>query len=250
MKKQRINKGFIVLNKRERIAVISLLCIIAILMGISVFRPSLPLSKKERTAFHNLDSMIAIQEKALAEQQAKAEQAKEEQTKGAHEATASTPKPTTKNKSTNATTTAAKTEAKTVYKEEKTIPILDINVADSIALVALPQIGEVMASRIHRYRNRLGGFVSFEQLFEIRGMDTARFNTIKPYIVLENSEIIKINVNRDEFKALLRHPYLEYEQVKAIVNHRERKGMIKNWDQLKSITGEVNPFLEHYVAYD
>ena len=79
-----------------------------------------------------------------------------------------------------------------------------------------------MASRIHRYRSRLGGFVSMEQLYEIRGMDTARFEAIKPYIILEANEITKINVNQDEFKALLRHPYLEYEQVKAIVNQRNR----------------------------
>ena len=131
----------------------------------------------------------------------------------------------------------------------KTIPILDLNQADSTALVTLPQIGEVMASRIHRYRNRLGGFVSMEQLFEIKGMDTARFEAIKPYIVLGTNEIKKINVNQDEFKTLLRHPYLEYDQVKAIVNHRERKGLIKDWNQLKGIVGEVNPLLEYYVYF-
>ena len=116
-------------------------------------------------------------------------------------------------------------------------------------MVALPQIAEVMASRIHRYRNRLGGFVALEQLFEVKGMDEARFNAIKPYLVLENSEIVKINVNQDEFKTLLRHPYLEYEQVKAIVNHRERRGFIKDWEQLKGIVGDVNPLLERYVSY-
>ena len=138
---------------------------------------------------------------------------------------------------------------KPVVKEVKSIPILDINVADSNALIDLPQIGQVMASRIHRYRNRLGGFVNMEQLYEIKGMDEARFETIKPYIVLEQSDIMKINVNQDEFKTLLRHPYLEYEQVKAIVNHREKKGFIKDWEQLQQIVGEVNPLLESYISY-
>ena len=145
--------------------------------------------------------------------------------------------------------TTPKTESKPVNTAKKVIPILDINTADSLTLTALPQIGEVMSSRIHRYRNRLGGFVSFEQLFEIKGMDSARYNTIMPYLIMENTEIIKINVNQDEFKTLLRHPYLEYDQVKAIVNHRERKGFIRNWNQLKEIIGEVNPLLEAYVTY-
>ena len=88
-----------------------------------------------------------------------------------------------------------------------------------------------------------------EQLFEVNGMSVERFEAIKPYLVLEQSEIVKINVNQDEFKTLLRHPYLEYEQVKAIVNHRERKGWIKGWKELESLVGEVNPLLERYVSY-
>ena len=106
-----------------------------------------------------------------------------------------------------------------------------------------------MASRIQRYRDRLGGYVCFEQLFEVKGMDSARFATVRPYLLLDTIDIRKLEVNRDEFKTLLRHPYLEYDQVKAIVNHRERKGLIKDWAQLKGIVGEVNPLLERYVCY-
>ena len=106
-----------------------------------------------------------------------------------------------------------------------------------------------MASRIQRYRERLGGFVSFDQLYEIKGMDSARFSTIKPYLIMESNEVLKLDVNNDEFKTLLRHPYLEYNQVKAIVNYREHKGFIKNWDQLVGIVGEVNPLLEGYANY-
>lgn len=243
--RKKVNKGLIVLNKGERIAVISLLSFIAILLALSVFRPAIRLSKKDWTAFHNLDSLIAIQEKAVKEERAKAEEK-------AKALLAEEPKTTYRKadnypSKTNSRTT--ETAPKTYPKEVKKIPILDINTADSTVLVELPQIGEVMASRIQRYRNRLGGFVSTEQLYEIKGMDTMRFETIKPYIVLETKEIIKLDVNRDEFKVLLRHPYLEYEQVKAIVNHRERKGLIKDWQQLKGIVGDVNPLLEQYLCY-
>lgn len=247
--KKKVNKGLIILNKGERIAVISLLSIIAILLAFSVFRPSIKLTKKERLAFHNLDSLIAVQEKALQEEKAEAE-------RKANTVAATDPKPTVQKQHASKKENKQKTfeqfsenEHKSYPKETKKIPILDINQADSLALMDLPQIGAVTASRIHRYRNRLGGFVSMEQLFEIKGMDTARFEAIKPYIVLEISDIRKLDVNRDEFKALLRHPYLEYDQVKAIVNHRERNGLIKNWEQLKEIVDEINPLLEKYVRY-
>ena len=240
--KKSFNRGLIVLNKGEHIAIISLLSIIAIFLGISIFRPEIKLSRKERMAFHNLDSMIAIQEKAMKEQQ---EQVLISENKIVSEPV-SKPKTSSPSYSKPSVNEPPKSNPK---PESKSIPILDINSADSTALIDLPQIGQVMASRIHRYRNRLGGFVSMTQLFEVKGMDQDRFETIKPYIVLEHNEITKINVNQDEFKTLLRHPYLEYEQVKAIVNHREKKGFINNWEQLHGIVGDVNPLLESYVCY-
>lgn len=230
---KKINNGLIVMSKGERIGVISLLSVITLLLAFSVFRPAIKFSRQEELAHHNLDSMIALQQKVSP---------KEETVPVVQNSSA---KPSTK-----PTSSTKPSEPKApVASPSKAIPVLDINVADSLALVALPQIGEVMASRIHRYRDRLGGFVSFDQLFEVKGMDSTRFATIKPYIILENKEIRKLDVNRDEFKTLLRHPYLEYDQVKALVNHRERKGLIKNWEQLKGIVGEVNPFLEPYLQY-
>lgn len=247
--RKKINPGLIVMSKGERIAVINLLSVITILLAFSVFRPAIQFSKKKELAFHNLDSMIAAQEKATQEL------CMEQQSipiimLPIDEELGDPSTPATKTLVKNVPKSSkSKSSDYPVTYENKKIPILDINKADSLMLVALPQIGETMASRIHRYRNRLGGFVSLEQLYEIKGMDSARFATIQPYIILETNEISKTNVNRDEFKTLLRHPYLEYEQVKAIVNYRERKGLIKNWEQLREITGEVNPLLEFYLCY-
>lgn len=228
-KDKKINNGLIVMSRGERAAMISLLSVITVLLAFSVFRPAIQFSSKREQAFHNLDSMIALQER------------KPQTGKPPYESQQSVV--TSKQVETNRSVEPAKSIIK------PSIPILDINVADSLALVALPQIGEVMASRIHRYRERLGGFITMEQLYEIKGMDSARFAAIQPYIILENKEIRKLEINREEFKALLRHPYLEYEQVKAIVNYRERRGLIKNWEQLRGITGEVNPLLEEYLEY-
>ena len=238
---KKINNGLIVMSKGERIGVISLLSVITLLLAFSVFRPAIRFSRQEELAHHNLDSMIALQQKVNRIE-------KEEEVTAVSK---SPTKPsTTATGSSKSTGSSKQPEPKApVASPSKAIPVLDINVADSLELVSLPQIGEVMASRIHRYRDRLGGFVSFDQLFEVKGMDSARFATIKPYIILESKEIRKLDINRDEFKTLLRHPYLEYDQVKALVNHRERKGLIKNWEQLKGIVGEVKPFLEPYIQY-
>lgn len=148
------------------------------------------------------------------------------------------------------TASSASTETPAV---KKSIPIVDINTADSTTLVDLPQIGGYTAMRIIAFRDKLGGFIDKEQLRDVKGMDAERFATIEPYIIIgDENDLRKIDVNRDDFKILVNHPYLNYEQVKRIVNQRERRGMIKNWAQLEALIkddGEVNPLLEHYVKY-
>ena len=136
--------------------------------------------------------------------------------------------------------------------EKKPIPIVELNTVDSTTLVELPQIGPYMAMRIIEFRDKLGGFIDKEQLRDVKGMDSARFATIQTYINIGEAETRKIDINRADFKALVHHPYLNYEQVKRIFNQREKRGMIKNWAQLEALIkddGEVNPLLEQYVKF-
>ena len=156
--KKKVNNGLIVMSKGERVGVISLLSVIAALMAISVFRPAINFKKHDQRAFHNLDSMIAMQELA-------ARQRQEEERISAEVSTPKDDNTSVRSKSkSTAKAPVSKAPVASTSFERKPIPILDINEADSLLLVELPQIGEVMASRIQRYRERLGGFVSFEQL--------------------------------------------------------------------------------------
>ena len=154
--------------------------------------------------------------------------------------------------STGSTTALGSTTATTAPSEKKAIPIVDLNTVDSTTLVELPQIGPYTAVRIIEFREKLGGFIDKEQLRDVKGMDEARFAAIEPHINLGMVEIRKVDVNRADFKTLVHHPYLSYEQVKRIFNQREKRGMIKNWEQLEALLkeeGEVNPLLEQYVKY-
>ncbi len=136
--------------------------------------------------------------------------------------------------------------------EKKAIPIVDLNTVDSTTLVNLPQIGPYTALRIIEFRDKLGGFVDKEQLRAVKGMDEARFAAIQPYIIIGEVEIQMIDVNRADFKTLVNHPYFNYEQVKRIFDQREKRGMIRNWEQLQGLFNDnspLNPLLERYVKY-
>ena len=136
--------------------------------------------------------------------------------------------------------------------EKKAIPVVDLNTVDSTTLVELPRMGGYMASRIIAFREKLGGFVEAGQLLDVKGLDSTRFAAMRPYLLIGDTETRRIDVNRADFKTLVGHPYLSYEQVKRIFRQRETRGMIKNWAQLEALLkeeGEVNPLLEYYLSY-
>lgn len=150
------------------------------------------------------------------------------------------------------TETKEKQEVTEEKKTSKPIPVVDLNTVDSATLVELPQIESYTAARIVAYREKLGGFIKKEQLLEVKGVDEARYNVVEPYIKIGEASVTKIDVNRADFKTLVNHPYLNYNQVKRIFNQREKRGMIKDWAQLEVLLkdeGETNPLLEYYLKY-
>jgi DNA uptake protein ComE-like DNA-binding protein len=129
--------------------------------------------------------------------------------------------------------------------------MIDINTADTTLLKQLPGIGSTFAKRIVEYRDKLGGYCESEQLLEVYMMDTARYEGIKDFVKIDSLFTPnKLKINSDVFKTLVKHPYLEFDDVKKIVNHREQKGLITSWRQLKNIVGDaINPKLRYYVEY-
>ncbi|MEA3478374.1 MAG: helix-hairpin-helix domain-containing protein, partial [Bacteroidota bacterium] len=132
-----------------------------------------------------------------------------------------------------------------------TYPI-DINRADSTQLLPLPGIGPVFAGRIIKYRNLLGGYVSVDQLGEVYGLSAETLDLIRGRITIDTSLICKMQLNHATFRELLRHPYLEYEDVKALVGYRDFKGDITSVNELRtnqifhdSILNKINVYFDY-----
>lgn len=107
--------------------------------------------------------------------------------------------------------------------------IVDLNAADTTLLKKVPGIGSGYAKAIVRYREQLGGFVSVSQLSEIKSIpsDAMSWFEVKP-----NHSVKKIDVNSGGVEKLMRHPYINFYQAKAIVEYRRKRGDIKSVRQL------------------
>ncbi|MBK9290073.1 MAG: helix-hairpin-helix domain-containing protein [Bacteroidetes bacterium] len=133
------------------------------------------------------------------------------------------------------------------------LTIVELNEADSVALAALPGSGPWTAHRIVRYRQSLGGYVEFEQLLEVKGIDSLKFAAMRPWLTLNSNNIRPLRINYLDFRELIRHPYLNFEQVKAIVNHRDRRGFIRNTEELRGMPqfeSEDIARLQPYLKFD
>jgi DNA uptake protein ComE-like DNA-binding protein len=121
--------------------------------------------------------------------------------------------------------------------EKAEVVLVEINSADSLTLIKIKGIGPSFSKRILKYRTNLGGFVREGQLLEVYGLNFEKLESIKDQIYIDLDKVKKLNVNKASFKTLLKHPYLEYEQVKSIVQFREKVRPFESLEELKNIDG-------------
>ena len=124
-----------------------------------------------------------------------------------------------------------------IIEKKEPKKLVELNSTDSLALISIRGVGPAFAHRILEYRSRLGGFASKYQLKEVYGLDSIRFAQMESQVILDEVSLTQLEVNTSEFKFLLRHPYLSYEQVKSIVNFREKLGPIQNMTELLELEG-------------
>lgn len=123
-----------------------------------------------------------------------------------------------------------------------------LNTADTTALKTIPGIGPYFARKIVQYGERLGGYVSIDQLDEI---DDFPLDS-KKYLVIQDAQPRKLNLNQLSRNELKRHPYINYYQARAIEDYRRLHGPLKSLNDLrlsKDFPPKAIERLMPYVAY-
>lgn len=71
----------------------------------------------------------------------------------------------------------------------KEIRVIDINTATAEEWKSLPGIGEVLSNRIVRFRDKIGGFGSIQEVSKTYGLRDSVFQKLIPYLKLDSTTI-------------------------------------------------------------
>lgn len=124
-----------------------------------------------------------------------------------------------------------------------------INASDTTALKRIPGVGSYYAAQIVKYREKLGGFVSVQQLDDLQNIPA----DIQDYLSLDPVPVRKIKVNSLPINKMITHPYISYYQAQAIKDYIRKNGRLKSLYELrlnKNFPEEDISRLEPYVDYE
>ena len=135
----------------------------------------------------------------------------------------------------------------TTHRQVKIRPgqTIDINTADTSQLKMIPGIASKRAARIVNYRRSLGGFVAIEQAMEAIELP----DSVLKYMTVSQVPVSKINVNNLSVQQLMKHPYLNFYQAKAINEYRQNKGDLHTFEELSRLEGFRQTDIERLRPY-
>lgn len=126
---------------------------------------------------------------------------------------------------------------------------VDINAADSIQWDALPGIGPILSGRIIRYRERLGGFYSVEQVKETYGIADSVFDRLRPFLHLGATPHRRLRVNEATADELAKHPYIGRALSREIIAYRQMHGAFQDTLELYRLVSRPPSDLRRALPY-
>ena len=119
------------------------------------------------------------------------------------------------------------------FPSKATKETFDLNVADSVALDGVYGIGPALARRIISYRDKLGGFILEEQLYEVWGLDSSVVTRAMEQAVIAADFVPRrIKINTATELELASHPYIRHKTARVIVAYRFQHGNFSSIEDL------------------
>lgn len=128
--------------------------------------------------------------------------------------------------------------------------VRDLNIVTADDLKKVNGIGNKLSERIVKFRDRLGGFLVNEQLYDVYALDVEVVDrALKQFQVLNPPRVKRIDINSASVKEMADLVYISYAVADKIVELRERNGGIRSLDELTNIDGFPSEKLDRIALY-
>lgn len=140
---------------------------------------------------------------------------------------------------------------KTADRTDRRIETLriDLATADTLSLQRMQGIGPVLASRIVKFREALGGFHSLAQVKEVYGISAEQYAKMEPSLILGDNPVQKLPVNALTEETLAQHPYISWKEARHIVRYREQHGAFTALTDLEKMHALDEEFIRKIGPY-
>lgn len=123
-------------------------------------------------------------------------------------------------------------------KNNESSQIKDLNTVTAAELRVVYGIGDKLSKRIVKFRDRLGGFFSNDQLYDVYGLEPEVVQrTLKRFKVMSQPQVVKININTASANEISELIYISKTLAVKIVGYRKNNGAFNSFGELKKIEG-------------
>lgn len=138
----------------------------------------------------------------------------------------------------------------TASKLKTAIKVKDLNTASAEDLKSIYGIGETLSNRIVKFRDRLGGFLVNEQLYDVYGLKPEVVEkALLEFQVLDVPSINKININKASAAELSQLIYISKSLAFDIVAYRDKEGAYQSFKELSNIDKFPTEKLDRIALY-
>ena len=122
-----------------------------------------------------------------------------------------------------------------VSVESKNDYHFELNTVDSFQLQLLNGIGPYFSRAIVLYGEKLGGYSSVNQLYEIKVLPKETIEKIKDHLSADPEKIIKMNANTTKVTRLASHPYFEKKKAYIFDRYRANHPNLTSMDDFSKV---------------
>ncbi len=128
--------------------------------------------------------------------------------------------------------------------------VIDLNLATQEELRQIYGVGEKLSARILKFRDRLGGFLVNDQLYDVYGLDPQTVERVlERFQVLNPPEIRQIKINSASSSEIARLVYINRSQAEKIVRHREVNGPFNSLNDMAPMFNDSREKIDRIGLY-